>query len=223
MRDLAKRVIDIAVASTGLLVGAPLLAVVSAAIKLDSEGPVLFGQTRVGKDKRPIRTLKLRTMAAGGSGPQITAHGDPRITRIGRVLRKSKLDELPQLWNVLRGEMSLVGPRPEVPQYVATYRPEWQKLFTVRPGITDLASLTFRDEESLLALAHDRDRAYREVIMPAKLALALEGVERRSLAHDLAVIAKTALSIVGYRSQREREILEQVRNRIATLDRLEDR
>ena len=220
MRDVTKRALDLALASTALLAGAPLLAVVSAAIKLESGGPVLFRQLRVGRDKRPIRTLKLRTMVvdADQRGPQITAGGDPRITRVGRLLRKTKLDELPQLWNVIRGDMSLVGPRPEVPRYVESYRPEWQKLFSVRPGITDLASLTFRDEESLLAAAHDRDRAYREVIMPMKLELALEGVERSSIANDLRIIARTALSIVQYRTRQQDEILAEARRRIEALN-----
>jgi lipopolysaccharide/colanic/teichoic acid biosynthesis glycosyltransferase len=212
-------VLDVAIAGAALVVGAPLIALASAAIRLDSPGPVLFRQRRVGRDKRLIETLKLRTMVASTGGPQITAGGDPRITRVGQFLRRTKLDELPQLWNVLRGDMSLVGPRPEVPRYVETYRPEWQKLFSVRPGITDLASLTFRDEESLLAAARDRERAYREVIMPAKLALALEGVERSSLRHDLGIIARTALSIVRYRSRREQAILDEMRRQIETLNR----
>jgi lipopolysaccharide/colanic/teichoic acid biosynthesis glycosyltransferase len=213
-----RRAFDLAIAGTALLVGAPLLALASVAIRMESRGPVLFRQTRVGRDKQPIRTLKLRTMIADAAGPQITAGGDPRITRVGRLLRKMKLDELPQLWNVIRGEMSLVGPRPEVPRYVEQYRPEWQRLFTVRPGITDLASITFRDEEALLALARDRDRAYREVIMPAKLALALEGVEHSSLGYDLRIIARTALSILRYRSAREEAILADARRRIAELE-----
>jgi lipopolysaccharide/colanic/teichoic acid biosynthesis glycosyltransferase len=134
------------------------------------------------------------------------------------MLRRTKLDELPQLWNVIRGDMSLVGPRPEVPRYVAQYRPEWQRLFTVRPGITDLASITFRDEESLLALARDRDRAYREVIMPAKLALALEGVDHSSVGYDLRIIARTALSILRIQSPREAAVLAEVRERIAAMN-----
>ena len=215
MRDVTKRLLDVALAGTGLLLGAPVLAVASAAIKLESSGPVLFRQTRIGRDKRPIETLKLRTMKSNADGPQITAGDDRRITRVGRFLRRTKLDELPQLWNVLRGDMSLVGPRPEVPRYVEMYRPEWHKLLTVRPGITDLASLAFRDEESLLALARDRERAYREVIMPLKLGLALRGVEASSVAHDLGVIARTALSIVRHR---DHAVLAEARRRIAQLN-----
>jgi lipopolysaccharide/colanic/teichoic acid biosynthesis glycosyltransferase len=220
VRELAKRALDVAIAGTALAAGAPLLALASVAIRLESRGPVLFRQKRVGRDKQPIETLKLRTMVADADkqGAQITASGDPRITRVGRMLRKTKLDELPQLWNVIRGDMSLVGPRPEVPRYVAQYRPEWQRLFTVRPGITDLASITFRDEESLLALARDRDRAYREVIMPAKLALALEGVDHSSVGYDLRIIARTALSILRIQSPREAAVLAEVRERIAAMN-----
>jgi lipopolysaccharide/colanic/teichoic acid biosynthesis glycosyltransferase len=220
VRELAKRALDVAIAGTALAAGAPLLALASVAIRLESRGPVLFRQKRVGRDKQPIETLKLRTMVADADkqGAQITASGDPRITRVGRMLRKTKLDELPQLWNVIRGDMSLVGPRPEVPRYVAQYRPEWQRLFTVRPGITDLASITFRDEESLLALARDRDRAYREVIMPAKLALALEGVDHSSVGYDLRIIARTALSILRIQSPREAAVLAEVRERITAMN-----
>jgi lipopolysaccharide/colanic/teichoic acid biosynthesis glycosyltransferase len=220
VRELAKRALDVAIAGTALAAGAPLLALASIAIRLESRGPVLFRQQRVGKGKQPIETLKLRTMVADADkqGAQITASGDPRITRVGRMLRRTKLDELPQLWNVIRGDMSLVGPRPEVPRYVAQYRPEWQRLFAVRPGITDLASITFRDEESLLALARDRDRAYREVIMPAKLALALEGVDHSSVGYDLRIIARTALSILRIHSPREEAVLAEVRERIAAMN-----
>lgn len=216
----SKRVFDVTIAGIGLLASAPVLALASIAIKLDSPGPVLFGQIRTGREQQPIRTLKLRTMItnADSNGPQITAGGDLRITRVGRWLRKTKLDELPQLWNVLRGDMSLVGPRPEVPKYTSGYRAEWQRLFTVRPGITDLASLTFRDEESLLAAANDRERAYREVIMPMKLELALRGVERNSLRDDIAILAKTFLAVVRPGSARDSAILSEAQRRIADLN-----
>lgn len=219
MRDLSKRLFDLAVAGTTLLASAPLLALASVAIKLESAGPVVFRQTRVGRDKRPFQTLKLRTMVADAErrGPAITSSSDLRITRVGRWLRRTKLDELPQLWNVLRGDMSIVGPRPEVPQYVALYRADWQRLFDARPGITDLASLTFRDEEALLAAAHDRDRAYREVIMPLKLSLALEDLERASVAHDLGVVVRTLLAVANIRSPRQEAVLARARRAIAEL------
>jgi lipopolysaccharide/colanic/teichoic acid biosynthesis glycosyltransferase len=218
---MMKRVLDVAFAGTALVAGAPLLALLSAAIRLDSPGPILFSQTRIGRHKQPIQALKLRTMIVGADrrGPQITAHGDPRITRIGRWLRKTKLDELPQLWNVVRGDMSLVGPRPEVPSYVDEYRPEWEKLFTVRPGLTDVASLAFRDEESLLAAARNPDRAYREVIMPMKLQLALEDLERSSIRHDLGTIARTLVTILRGPAPRLNAIGAEARRRIEQLNR----
>jgi lipopolysaccharide/colanic/teichoic acid biosynthesis glycosyltransferase len=177
-------------------------------------------QTRVGRGKKPIRVAKFRTMVVDAErrGPVVTAARDPRITRVGALLRKAKLDELPQLWNILRGEMSIVGPRPEVPRYVEKYRPEWQKLLSVRPGLTDLASLTFRDEESLLALAHDRERAYTEVVMPMKLELALRGVEQRNVLFDLAVIARTAAAVVRRRELRDDPVITEARRRIERLN-----
>jgi lipopolysaccharide/colanic/teichoic acid biosynthesis glycosyltransferase len=215
--QIAKRAFDVVVAGTTLCVTAPLLGVLAAAVKLETPGPALFEQTRVGRGRRPIRIFKLRTMVMNATGMAITAGGDPRITRVGALLRKTKLDELPQLWNVLRGDMSIVGPRPEVERYVKRYRPEWDKLFSVRPGITDLASLVFRDEERVLALAHDRERAYTEVVMPIKLELALAGIERSSLLEDLRVIARTALSIV--RPDGVDPVLSEVRRRIEQLNR----
>ena len=217
-----KRLFDLAIATAGLAIGAPVLAVLAVAIKLDSPGPALFSQTRVGRARRPFRLLKLRTMTAG-TGPHVTSSHDPRVTRIGALLRKTKLDELPQLWNVLRGEMSIVGPRPEVPRYVEEYRPEWSPLLSVRPGLTDLASLTFRNEEHLLGLASDPERAYREIIMPMKLAVALRGLERRSVIQDAAIIARTAIAVVYRRASEDDPIVQEARRRIADLERGLDR
>jgi lipopolysaccharide/colanic/teichoic acid biosynthesis glycosyltransferase len=222
VRDLSvKRMLDLALAGTALLVSAPLFTIAAVAIKLDSRGPVLFRQTRVGRDRRPIETLKLRTMTAGAdrAGSHLTAHRDARVTRVGHWLRRTKLDELPQLWNVVRGDMSLVGPRPEVPRFVATYRPEWEALFSVKPGITDLASIAFRDEEQVLAGARDHERAYREVVMPLKLALALEGVRESSVRYDLGILARTALAILRGPSREHRELLAEARRRIDALGR----
>lgn len=210
-----KRLFDIAVAGAGLLATAPLLAGLAIAVRLDSPGPALFRQTRVGRGRRPFRLAKLRTMTARNDGPELTAAADPRVTRIGAFLRRTKLDELPQLWNVLRGDMSIVGPRPEVERYVTSYRPEWLPLLSVRPGITDLASLAFRDEEAVLGVARDRERAYREVVMPLKLALALEGVKRASVMDDLMVIAQTIAAVVR---PREAEVIAEARRRIAQLE-----
>ena len=214
-----KRIVDVAIAGAALVASSPLLLAVAAAIKLDSPGPALFVQMRVGRGGRPIRIPKFRTMVTGGerSGPAVTAARDPRITRVGGFLRRTKLDELPQLWSVLRGDMSIVGPRPEVEHYVARYRPEWRRLLDVRPGLTDLASLTFRDEENVLAAANDRERAYVEVIMPLKLGLALRGVENRSVLQDLRVIARTAAAVV--RRMPDDPVVQEAHRQIAELNR----
>jgi lipopolysaccharide/colanic/teichoic acid biosynthesis glycosyltransferase len=217
---MLRRLMDATLAGAALLATSPLLAVLAAAIKLESRGPAIFIQIRVGRRREPIRVMKLRTMVvdAERSGLSITVAHDPRVTRVGRFLRKTKLDELPQLWNVLRGDMAFVGPRPEVPRYVAQYRPEWEGVFDVRPGLTDLASLTFRDEERLLALAEDRDRAYREVVLPMKLELALETVRRRSVVHDLVILARTASSIIRPPDPTNDPILREASRRIERLN-----
>ncbi len=189
-----KRLVDILLSGLGLVLLAPLLLVMAVWIKLDSRGPVLFRQQRVGRFGRPFMIHKFRTMAvdAPARGPQITVGADPRITRAGQVLRRSKLDELPQLWDVLRGAMSLVGPRPEVPKYVALYPDEMRELLlSVRPGITDLASLQYRDESAVLAAAADPERAYVEQVLPAKLALSSRYVREATLLGDLRLILAT--------------------------------
>lgn len=215
-----KRAIDVAVSATGLVLAAPLIGLLGIAVRLDSPGPAFFRHGRTGKHGATIYPVKLRTMVANANriGPAVTATHDVRITRVGRWLRRTKLDELPQLWNVLRGDMSLVGPRPEVPQYTAMYRPEWLPLLSVRPGITDLASLTFRDEEALLAAARDRERAYREVVMPMKLQLALEGVEKSSAAYDAEILLRTAVALFRIPSARGRAVLEEAKRRIELLN-----
>jgi lipopolysaccharide/colanic/teichoic acid biosynthesis glycosyltransferase len=216
-----KRLFDLAVALPAALFTAPLVAGLAAAVKLTSPGPAFFAQTRVGRGKKPIRVLKLRTMVDGADrkGPAVTAGGDRRITPLGALLRKTKLDELPQLWNVVRGDMSLVGPRPEAPRYVEKYRPEWDALFAVRPGITDEASLVFRDEESLLAGAADgeRERAYVEAVLPAKLALALEGARHDSPLYDVSVLARTALAVLRPARLADHPALEAARRAIRDL------
>jgi lipopolysaccharide/colanic/teichoic acid biosynthesis glycosyltransferase len=175
-------------AAAGLLFLLPVMAVLAAAILLDDGWPVFFGQTRVGKRGKPFRIWKFRTMRAGSRGNAITAAGDRRITRSGAVLRRLKLDELPQLFNVLTGDMSLVGPRPEVPEYVQLEAPIWQAVLLVRPGVTDLASLLYRDEEQLLGAAPDPNALYRETVLPAKLALNLGYLQSRSFWRDLKLI-----------------------------------
>lgn len=191
---ITKRAFDLLASALGLLLLAPLLLGVALLIKLDSSGPVFFRQERVGRAGRLFRIRKFRTMwvNAEGQGLQITVGEDARITRVGRWLRASKVDELPQLIDVLQGHMSLVGPRPEVPRYVALYPATTRELvLSVRPGITDLASLEYRHESRLLAQATDPEREYREVILPAKLALAERYVRERSFWGDVWLIART--------------------------------
>jgi lipopolysaccharide/colanic/teichoic acid biosynthesis glycosyltransferase len=215
-----KRLLDLALAVPALAAAAPLIAGLAAAVKLTSPGPAFFVQTRVGRGRRPIRVIKLRTMVADAErrGAQVTGAGDPRITPIGALLRRTKLDELPQLLNVVRGDMSLVGPRPEAPRYVEHYRPEWQQVFDVRPGITDRASLVFRDEEALLAEARDRERAYVEAVMPAKMAVAVADAADGSLSHDLRVLVETAAVVLRLRSLADHPALAEARRAISALD-----
>src|SRR6476469_6274431 len=169
-----KRTFDVCMAALGLLLTAPLLTLISVLIKLDSPGPVIFRQVRVGQGFRPFAIQKFRTMAVdtpAGCLP-LTVGQDPRITRIGRILRKLKLDELPQLLNVLKGDMSFVGPRPEVPRYVERLRSAFSPVLSVRPGITDLASLRYIDEATLLAYSPNPEEEYQLQVVPEKLRLA---------------------------------------------------
>ncbi len=195
---MGKRLFDLAVALGGLLVfGLPML-LIAAWVRLDSPGPVFFRQERVGRYGRPFRIHKFRTMVvdAPSRGPAITVGADPRITRAGAWLRRSKLDELPQLLDVLAGSMSIVGPRPEVPQYVALY-PEGlrERVLSMRPGITDPASLRMIDESVLLAAAADPEREYREVVMPAKLREAAAYADGATLWSDLRVVGRTLAAL----------------------------
>ena len=187
---IAKRALDVLASAAALVFLSPLLAAAALAVRLDSPGPALFRQVRVGRHGRPFEILKLRSMC-GAPGPAITAGGDPRVTRAGRFLRRTKLDELPQLWNVLRGDMSLVGPRPEVPRFVARFPEDYARILSVRPGLTDLAALEFRDEEALLAGAREPELAYVEAVLPAKLRLYHRYLDERSLATDVSLIART--------------------------------
>ena len=189
-----KRVFDIVCAVIGLLIfGLPMIAV-AAWIRLDSPGPVFFRQERVGRHGKVFRIHKFRTMAvdAESRGPQLTVGADARVTRVGRVLRANRLDELPQFLDVIAGSMSLVGPRPDVPRYVEKWPPALrERVLAVRPGITDPASLEFRDEATLLAAAADPEREYLDVILPRKLARAADYADHASLWTDLAVIGRS--------------------------------
>jgi lipopolysaccharide/colanic/teichoic acid biosynthesis glycosyltransferase len=197
---MVKRLFDLIGAATALLILSPLLLVLALCIRLDSRGPALFRQERVGRHGRPFRIHKFRTMRldAERHGPQLTVGDDPRITRFGRWLRHHRLDELPQFIDVLKGDMSLVGPRPEVPRFVAHYPPALrERLLAVRPGITDPASLVHMDEASRLAGSSDPDRDYVERILPAKLNAAADYAARATLWTDLVVLARTLRLLIG--------------------------
>jgi len=199
---VCKRGFDLLLAAAGLLLLSPLLLVVALCIRLDSPGPVFFRQERVGRGGRLFRIHKFRTMVADAParGPGLTIGADPRVTRVGRWLRRTKIDELAQLLDVLAGQMSLVGPRPELPRYVALYPPLLRdQLLGVRPGITDPASLKYADEASLLAAAADPEREYTQVLLPAKLQASADYLRTATLASDLAVLARTAALLFGRR------------------------
>jgi len=191
---MAKRLIDLLLAALGLIVLAPLLLAAMAWVRVDSPGPVLFRQERVGRGGRTFRIHKLRTMFvdAASRGPAVTELDDRRITRAGRTLRRYRIDELPQLIDVIAGHMSLVGPRPELPRFVAQYPPDLrERVLAMRPGITDPAALEFADEAELMAGSADPERTYVEVILPRKLRRQAEYALRASWASDLAVIVRT--------------------------------
>ena len=194
---MAKRLFDLWASGLGLLLLSPLLLAMAIAVKLDSPGPVFFRQVRVGRHGVAFRIHKFRTMThrettAEAATAQLTVGADPRITRVGALLRRTKLDELAQLIDVFIGRMSLVGPRPEVPRYVALFpQPLRDKVLSVRPGITDPASLAFRDESARLARAKHPEREYVEVVMPAKLQLSARYVDEASFTSDLRLIATT--------------------------------
>lgn len=194
---MSKRLFDLSIAALALVLLSPVLAAIALWVKLDSPGPVFFRQVRVGRFGAPFRIHKFRTMAHESAGLPLTVGNDPRITRCGAFLRRTKLDELAQLIDVVQGTMSLVGPRPEVPRYVALYPPGLrEKVLSVRPGITDLASLAYRDENALLSRAADPEREYTEVVMPAKLKIAAEYVDHASVAGDLRVLGLTLKTLL---------------------------
>lgn len=193
-----KRLFDIVAAAAGLILLCPLFAIIAVLIKWDSAGPVFFRQSRIGRYFRPFFIYKFRTMLsdAAAMGPLLTVGDDPRITRVGRWLRRSKLDELPQLINVLTGDMSFVGPRPEVERYVRLFRTEYAEILQVRPGITDLASLKYRGESTLLARSLKPEEEYVTRILPDKLRLGQQYVRELSLGRDVMLIARTLAAVV---------------------------
>lgn len=191
-----KRLFDMVCAALGLLVLSPVLLVCALLVGLTSPGGVLFRQERVGKDGVPFTIYKFRSMRKDNAGLKISTSSDSRITPVGRVLRKAKLDELPQLWNVLKGDMSFVGPRPEVREYTDLYTPEQRQVLLVRPGITGLASIRYRNENDLLSASTDPNRTYIEEVMPAKLALDLEYIPRACVSYDVRLILETLVTVV---------------------------
>lgn len=198
LNKVIKRIFDIICSSFGLICLSPMLIVVIILIKRGSDGPVFFKQIRVGENEKEFLILKFRTMVVDAEklGKQITIGNDSRITNIGAFLRKYKLDELPQLINVLKGEMSLVGPRPEVPRYVSLYTQEQKKVLNIKPGITDLASLRYKDENDLLGDKQDPEAFYINTVMPDKLALNLEYIEKNNIMFDIYIIIKTIVKCI---------------------------
>lgn len=193
--QIVKRIFDFLVSLIGIIILSPIFVIVSIAIKLDSRGEVLFLQKRVGRYGKEFNIYKFRTMVTDAEkiGKQITVGKDSRITRVGAFLRKFKIDELPQLFNVLKGDMSLVGPRPEVPKYVALYNEEQRHVLEVRPGITDMASLRYKDENDILGKVDNPEEYYINIIMRDKLNLNLEYIEKSNLFFDIYLIIKTII------------------------------
>jgi lipopolysaccharide/colanic/teichoic acid biosynthesis glycosyltransferase len=198
----AERLVDLVLAGLLLALLLPVLLLVGLAIRVDSRGPVLHRATRIGLGGRPFTLYKFRTMIVGAArqGPHITAAWDPRVTRVGRLLRRTKLDEFPQLWNVLRGDMRLVGPRPEDPRFVALYAPDERLVLSVCPGLTGPSQLTFLDEETMLAAAsRDPETTYVRDILPRKLAIDLDYARQHDLGADLLILVRTLRVVLRLR------------------------
>lgn len=193
-----KRWVDVCLALLGLLALFPALILVALLIKMDSRGPVFFKQERIGRNFKPFLIYKFRTMVKDSAfkGRMITVGSDPRITRMGRFLRKVKIDELPQLINVFKGEMSFVGPRPELRKYVEKFRNDFKEILSIRPGITDLASIKYRREAELLASSEDPEEEYISTILPEKIKLGKDYLRRSSLSFDFSIMIKTVLHLV---------------------------
>jgi len=199
---MMKRAFDFLVALVGLVVLSPLLLPVALFIKFDSEGPIFFRQERIVKSFRPFRIYKFRTLihVTTGNRRLLTVGKDARITRVGRFLRKTKIDELPQLINVLKGDMSLVGPRPEVRKFVELFRGEYEEILKVRPGITDIASLKYHDEAEILGQSSDPEEEYVRRILPDKIKLARDYVDHSSFLFDMGLILRTLPKLFGAKS-----------------------
>jgi lipopolysaccharide/colanic/teichoic acid biosynthesis glycosyltransferase len=192
------RCVDAGVALLLLVAAAPVLGLIGLAVGATSSGPILFRHRRMGRAGQPFDLLKFRTMRAAGHGPEVTAKGDPRITPLGRILRRTKLDELPELWNVVRGDMALVGPRPEALQYAVLSNPLWQRVLSVRPGLTDAVTVQLRNEEELIAAAGpDHETFYRDHLLPYKLRACENYLATRTWKRDVAVLWHTAVAVVA--------------------------
>ena len=191
------RIVEAAAAILGIVACSPVLALVAAGVRLTSPGPAIFRQRRVGRHGAEFTLMKFRTMRVHDAPHGVTASGDPRVTGLGRWLRRLKVDELPELWNIARGDMSFVGPRPEVPRYVDLNDPVWREVLSARPGVTDPVTLRLIDEESVLAsVSEDRERFYLDVLQPYKLAGYVEYLRQRTCISDLDVILRTALAVI---------------------------
>lgn len=192
---MLKRAFDIIFSFIGIILLFPIFIIVGIIIKIDSKGPIFFSQERIGKNFKAFKILKFRTMVYDNKGPLLSARGDQRITRVGKYLRRYKIDELPQLFNVFKGDMSLVGPRPEVRKYVELFKPYYKEILTLRPGITDPASLKYSDEESILSLSQDYEELYIRRILPDKIKLSLEYIKNQNIITDILIIFRTILRI----------------------------
>ena len=218
------RVFDFIVSLIGIIMLSPIFLFTAVFVKCSSQGPVLYIQKRVGRNGHIFRLYKFRTMVVNADriGTSVTTDNDSRITRVGRILRKTKLDELPQLWNVLKGDMSFVGPRPDVPEIVNNYTNAMKRVLEVRPGITSNASLHFRNEEELLSLAKEPDKAYEEIFVPAKVELAMEHVYRRSFLFDFGVLILTVWILTGAKvlhiPTKEHHIVKKIRQSIEKMN-----
>ncbi len=192
-----KRLFDIAAATFGIVILLPLYVFIAIWIKLSSKGPVFYLQKRVGKDFKEFELYKFRSMVVDAErvGPGVTSSDDPRITKVGKFLRNSKLDELPQLFNVLKGDMSLVGPRPELQKFVDYEKESYRRVLTIKPGITDNAAIEFRDEEQIMSQYEDKEKAYLAIILPQKIKLYNEYIEHISFGNDIKLILKTLKAI----------------------------
>lgn len=200
MLNIAKRTFDLFFSLIGIIITIPILILVSIMIKLTSKGPIIFKQERVGKNKKIFYIYKFRTMTDcddRASDRQVTVINDQRITRIGRILRKYKIDELPQLYNVLKGDMSFVGPRPEVKKYVKFYEEEYDEILKIKPGITDLASIEYIDENTIISKYIDPEKIYIEEVLPKKLMLNKRYIEEMSIKNDILLILKTIKKIIN--------------------------